>query len=156
MTMEQPEPHLPGTSETELADLDPTFKMQVQRLHSLTVYARWLIVGILWISVGSWSLWGLRYPISLMQEYFTWAAVRYGLMFHLLPAVGLFLCIGMTTSVLVWQSRNILFGIPPDEQRRLEKQVYRIRQQGSSHPLWKWVLENHSAGRIQNSEFPHD
>jgi len=47
----------------------------------------------------------------------------------------------VTTSVLVWQSRNILWGLPLAEQEKLKKQVYRIRQQGSSHPLWKWVCQ---------------
>jgi hypothetical protein len=45
----------------------------------------------------------------------------------------------MTTGVLIWQSRNILLGIPEGEKQRLEKQVCRIRQQGQTHPLWKWV-----------------
>jgi hypothetical protein len=45
----------------------------------------------------------------------------------------------MTLAVLIWQSRNILFGLPENEQRRLEQQVLRIREQGQSHPLWKWI-----------------
>nr|WP_199329561.1 hypothetical protein [Coleofasciculus sp. FACHB-1120] len=107
----------------------------------MTVYGRWLVAGLLWITIGPLSLWGLRYPISLLKEYFTWAAVRYGLYYNPLPALGLALCIGMTASVLVWQSRNILLGIPSRERHRLEQQVYRIRQQGQSHPLWKWVCQ---------------
>lgn len=136
--MEHPEDQI---TEIEPNDPDPTFKDQVHRLYRLTFYCRWLVVGILWLSVGSLSLWGLRYPISLMQEYFTWAAVRYGIEFHFLPAFGLAICIGMTLGVLVWHTRNVLFGLPQDEQRRLEQQVYKIRQQGSSHPLWKWVCK---------------
>lgn len=120
---------------------DPSFQQQVQRLHRLTVYGRWLVAGLLWITIGPLSLWGLRYPIFLLREYFTWAAVRYGLYYNPLPALGLALCIGMTASVLVWQSRNILLGISNREQHRLEQQVYRIRQQGQSHPLWKWVCQ---------------
>ncbi len=139
MTMDEPEDRIPETTEIESLALDPTFKMQVERLYRLMVYWRWLIVGILWVSVGSVSLWGLRYPISLLRDYFTWTAVRYGFYYHPLPTLGLFTCIGVTTAVLFWQSRNIILGIPPDEQRRLEQQVCRIRQQGSSHPLWKWV-----------------
>jgi len=139
MTMDQPEEQKFQNPEAVLSDLDPTFKLQVEKLHRLKLYGRWLFVGLLWISVGSSSLWGLRYPISLLQEHFTWAAVRYGLYFHPLPTLGLSLCIGMTTGVLVWQSRNILIGLPHQEQRRLEQQVWRIRQQGPSHPLWKWI-----------------
>lgn len=137
--MEQPEELLKSTIAT--ANLDPIFRQQVQNLHRLTVYGRWLVVGLLWISIGSLSIWGLRSEIALLQQYFTWAAVRYGLYYNPLPSLGLALCIGMTASVLVWQSRNILLGLPPKEQQRLEQQVYRIRQQGASHPLWKWICQ---------------
>ncbi|NEP58950.1 MAG: hypothetical protein F6K31_18340 [Symploca sp. SIO2G7] len=123
-------------------NLDPTLKKQVQRLHELTVYARWLLVGILWITLGPLSLWGWRYEISLLRSHFTWAALRYGIIYNRLPALGLGICIGMTVSVLVWQSRNILWGIPSTEQKRLEQQVRRICQQGASHPLWKWVCQS--------------
>ena len=139
--MSQKEGQRSQLAETENANLDPTFKQQVQRLHHLTVYGRWLFVALLWISIGSLSLWGLRSEIALWRQYFTWAAVRYGLYYNPLPTFGLAFCIGMTVAVLVWQSRNILLGLPRPEQRRLEEQVYRIRQQGSSHPLWKWVCQ---------------
>jgi len=121
---------------------DTTFHSQVERLHHLTVYGRWLFVSGLWLTLGSFSLWGLRYPISLIREYFTWAAVYYGLHFHPVPAIGLFTCIAFTTAVLVWQSRNILFGLPKRDRDRLERQVLRIRQQGDSHPLWKYVCRD--------------
>ena len=147
--MDQPEDQIPHTELTPVV-LDPSFKLQVERLYRLTLYGRWLVVGILWISVGSLSLWGLRYPISLLQEHFTWAAVRYGLYFNRLPAIGLSLCIGMTAAVLVWQSRNIMFGLPKQEQQRLEQQVHQIRKQGASHPLWKWVCKSPST---EKSEF---
>ncbi len=139
--MSQEEGQRSQLAETENAKLDPTFKQQVQRLHYLTVYGRWLFVTLLWSSIGSLSLWGLRSEIALWRQYFTWAAVRYGLYYNPLPTFGLAFCIGMTVAVLVWQSRNILLGLPRPEQRRLEEQVYRIRQQGSSHPLWKWVCQ---------------
>ncbi|AFZ12312.1 hypothetical protein Cri9333_1418 [Crinalium epipsammum PCC 9333] len=139
--MEQPEDQITEITEIEPTDFDPTFKDQVNRLYRLTFYGRWLVVGILWLSVGSVSLWGLRYPLSLMREYFTWAAVRYGIEFNFLPALGLTLCIATTLAVLIWHTRNVLFGLPQEERQRLEQQVYRIRQQGSSHPLWKWVVK---------------
>lgn len=111
----------------------------MKKLHELTVWARWIVVGVLWVTVAPLSLWGLRKEIALWLENFTWAAVRYGLVYNRLPALGLGLCVGMTLAVLIWQSRNILLGIPPKQQQRLEQQVRRIRQQGPSHPLWKWV-----------------
>ena len=138
--MQQPEELPFELAETESA-LDPIFKQQVQKLHYLTVYGRWLVVALLWLTIGSLSLWSLRSEIALWQQYFTWVAVRYGLFYNPLPTFGLALCIGMTVSVLVWQSRNILLGLPQQEQQRLEQQVHKIRQQGPSHPLWKRVCQ---------------
>jgi len=120
---------------------DGNFQIEVQRLHKLTVYGRWLTVILLWISVGSLSIWGLRDEIALWLEHFTWAAVRYGLSFHRWPTLGLGLCLGMTLAVLAWQSRNMVRGLPLREKQGLEQQVRRIRQQGPSHPLWKWVCK---------------
>lgn len=122
-------------------ELDPTFERQVQKLYRLIAYSRWLVVGCLWLSIGVLSLWGLRYEIALLLQYFTWVAVRYGLYYNPLPTFGLAFCSVMTISTIVWQSRILLFGIPPKELRRLAKQVQQIRQQGTSHPLWKWICQ---------------
>lgn len=137
--MDQPDAETPPIASSKL---DPTFKVQVQRLHQLTVYSRWLLVAISWLTLGPLSLWNWRYEVSLMRSHFTWSALRYSIVFNPLPALGLALCIGMTLSVLVWQSRNILLGLPDQEQRNLEQQVHRISQQGKSHPLWKWVCKH--------------
>lgn len=136
-SMDQPEE--PSITDPEFENSDASFIQQVQRLHKLTIYGRWLFVACLWLTIAPVSLWGLRTEMALWQQYFTWVAVRYGLFYHPLSTFGLAFCIGMTASVLVWQSRNILFGLPQAEKQRLEKQVYRIRQQGPTHPLWKWV-----------------
>ncbi len=132
------------SSAAELApdiELDPIFKNQIDNLYRLNLYGRWLVIVVLWLTVGAYSLWELRYPISLIQEDFTWAAVKYGLIFQPIPAVGLCLCVGMMAGTLVWQSRNIIWGIPKKEQQRLAQQVGNIRKQGSSHPLWKFVVK---------------
>ncbi|PSB02697.1 hypothetical protein [Merismopedia glauca] len=126
----------------EKIELDPTFEAQLEKLHRLSVYGRWLTVLLLWLSVGAGSLWQLRYNIGLLQENFTWAAVRYGLLFNPLPTIGLSVCIGMTAAVLVWQSRNILYGLSEPEQKRLVQQVRQIRHQGRSHPLWRWICQD--------------
>ncbi|MGE5657924.1 MAG: hypothetical protein ACM37W_15065 [Actinomycetota bacterium] len=120
-------------------DQDATFSLEVQRLYQLTVYGRWLVVALLWIGVAPLSCWGLRNEIELWLEHFTWAAVRYGLIYHRLPTLGLGLCVGVTLAVSIWQSRNWIFGLPARDKQRLEQQVRRIRQQGPTHPLWKWV-----------------
>ncbi len=137
--MDQPEQPSIFSNNTE--NTDPSFTQQVQKLHQLTVYGRWLFVGCLWLTVAPVCLWDLRSEIALWQQYFTWVAVRYGLFYHPLSTLGLAFCIGMTVAVLVWQSRNILVGLPQPEKERLEKQVCRIRQQGVTHPLWKWICQ---------------
>ena len=120
---------------------DQNLQIEVQRLHKLIVYGRRLTVILLWISVGSVSIWGLRGEIALWLEYFTWAAVRYGLYFHRWPTFGLVLCLAITLVVFPWQNRNMVGGLPLREKQGLEKQVRHIRQQGPSHPLWKWVCK---------------
>ncbi len=137
--MDQPEQPSIFSNNTE--NTDPSFAQQVQRLHQLTVYGRWLFVGCLWLTIAPLCLWNLRAEIAVWQQYFTWVAVRYGLFYHPLSTLGLAFCIGMTVAVLVWQSRNILVGLPQPEKERLEKQVCRIRQQGTTHPLWKWICQ---------------
>jgi hypothetical protein len=112
---------------------------QVNKLYQLTIYFRWLVVSCIWLTVGIVCLYNLRSEIALWEQYFTWVSVRYAIFYHPLSSLGLGFCIGMTAAVLVWQSRNILLGLPQKERQRLEKQVYRIRQQGQTHPLWKWV-----------------
>lgn len=124
---------------------DSKFKRQVQKLHRITIGTRWLVIALLWMTVAPLSLWQLREEIALWQTYFTWSAVRYGLAYNRLAAIGLGLCIGTTTATLVWHSRNILFGVSPAYQKRLEQQVFKILKQGPSHPFWKWirVTEHH-------------
>lgn len=130
-----------GSSFSEALSSDELFAKQIDRLHHLTVLGRWSLVFTLWLTVGIASLWMLRADIALLQQYFTWTAVRYGLAYNPIAAIGLGLCVGMTVATLVWQSRNILLGLPQQEKRRLAQQVQKIRQQGSSHPLWKWICQ---------------
>jgi len=112
----------------------------VERLHRLTVWGRWLTVVVLWLSIGVASLWNLRSEIELWIEHFTWVSVLYALIFNPFSTLGLGLCVAMTLSVLVWQSRNILWGLSREEELRLVRQVRKIRAAGSRHLLWKWVI----------------
>jgi hypothetical protein len=139
---DQAQPFTTNSTDPGSTEADPVFQAQVERLYQLTVYGRWLVVGLLWVCVGSLSLWGLRDEIPLWLDYFTWTAVRYSLAYNRLSALGLALCIGATLAVLIWQSRNMLVGMPPDEIKRLERQVIKIRQQGKSHPLWRRVCRD--------------
>ncbi|NER39368.1 MAG: hypothetical protein F6J93_36385 [Oscillatoria sp. SIO1A7] len=131
-------------NDTESTNLDPTFNEQVEKLHRLTVWARWFAVGLAWATLAPVSLWAMRSQIQLLLDYFTWAALRYTLNIwqNTWPTLGVVVCVSMTVAVLVWQSRNILFGRSREEQQRLEQQVRRIRKQGPTHPMWKWVVGN--------------
>ncbi|MCM1981467.1 hypothetical protein [Lyngbya confervoides] len=131
----------------ELIELENNTRLyrEVMRLHQIGVIGRWCLVLSLWLTIGSASLWSLRKTFGFMLDYFTWAALRYGLRYHFLAAMGLGLCVGMTLAVLMWQSRNIIRGLPQMEQRKLVDQVLKIRRQGDSHPLWLWVCQGKKA-----------
>jgi hypothetical protein len=118
---------------------DPNLKKQVQRLHQLTIYGRWLFVIGCWCTLGVFGIWGLREDIALWREHFTWVAVRYSIIYNRLPAFCLAFCIGSTAAVLIWQSRIVLKGLSTEERQHLEKQVRKIHALGSRHPLWKWI-----------------
>ena len=114
-------------------------KPKVARLHRLTVYARWVFVFFCWLTLGSYALWQLREEIAIGLDYFTWAAVYYGLHFNLVPTMCLIFCVATTLSVLIWQSRNIIWGLPTAEIRQLEREVAKIQAKGKRHLLWKWI-----------------
>ena len=120
---------------------DPQFLMQMERLHHLFVIGRWVIVVLLWLLIGIVSAWSLRHEFLMVSDRFTWAALRYGLAFNIWSTMGLSICIGPTVALLVWQTRNILFGLPETELTRLEKYVMKVREQGRSHPLWSYICD---------------
>ncbi|MDJ1184083.1 hypothetical protein [Roseofilum casamattae] len=121
------------------SESDPEFERQLLRYHQLLVCGRWVTAGVWWLVVGLPSLWNLRSPMLLLLDHFTWSGLYYGLYFRPLSAIGISSSIGLIAAILVWHSRNILFGWPPSYQKFLESKVYRIRQQGKSHPLWSWI-----------------
>ncbi len=114
----------------------------IQRLFKLYLYGRWFFAAIAWLILAPWAIWQLKDDIALINEYFTWVAVRYSLAFHLIPVYCLFFCFGMTVSVLVRHIIYILKGLSPREQLRLENQVKKIQATGPKHPLWKWIYRS--------------
>ncbi len=118
---------------------DQLLERQIQRLIEVQTYLRWIFDATLWLTVGSVSIWALRSDIELWFAAFTWAAVRMSLIYNRLPMMGLGLCVAVTLSTLVWQSSIILWGVNQKEKRSLIKQVYKIKEQGQSHLLWRWV-----------------
>lgn len=142
MSDERPDEYSSSNSNTdqdEPLQRDPAFIQAIDRLHRLNVVGRWLTLLMIWLTVGGWSLWQLRKTWQILQDYFTWSAIRVGLMFHPIAAVGLGLCIGLTLSTLIGQSRNLIWGLPDYEQVALRVRVLKIQQQGRSHPLWNRV-----------------
>jgi hypothetical protein len=127
--------------------LDPAFAAGIDRLHDLTVLTRWGVILGLWSTVGALSLWGIRQYLAPLVDYFTWSGLRYILIFNRPSAMGLIICIALTLSTLLWQSRNILWGRNAEEQERLHQRLLQINQQGESHPLWRWVYGKKDADK---------
>ncbi len=115
-----------------MTEQDPDFCKKVDDYYQLMVWSRWKLVIFLWLTLGTYGIWGLRDEIKLWLDYFTWAAVRYGLMFNMFSTICLVICIGFTLSTLVWQSRNIIWGLSDKEKYYLEQKVKRILEQESS------------------------
>jgi hypothetical protein len=123
-------------------NLDPDLKRQVQRLHQINLWMRWLFVIGCWLILGSFGIWGLREDIALWRDYFTWTAVRYALMFNRVPALCLAFCLGVTITTLLRQSDYTFRGLSAlstEEKQQLERTVRKIRAIGPRHPLWKWL-----------------
>jgi hypothetical protein len=112
---------------------------QLQKIYSLNLYLKWLTVLIFWLSFGLFGIWELREEITLWQQYFTWSALRYALVYHRLAAVCLSICIGLTVGLLITQSRDLLWGISEQEKYRLQQQIDQIFAKGKSHPFYKFL-----------------
>lgn len=117
----------------------PDRQYQLIRLQQAMVMLRWLVAGVVWLIVLVWIALVLPHEVSLLRDHFTWVGLRYAIADHFWFALMLSLAVGLTTSVLVWQSRNILFGLPDREKYRLEQLLTKIEERGRRHPLWFWV-----------------
>lgn len=124
------------------ADPIPNLAAAVQRLHQFQVTARWGFNGLLTLMTLPLSLWDLRENILIWQQHFTWVALRYGLGYHPWATLGIILPVALVTSTLVWHTRNIIWGLPPKEQYRLQQQALKIRDQGKRSFLWQWVWQD--------------
>jgi len=80
----------------------------------------WLNLG-LWFTIGVASIWALQDTWQQLADYFTWAALRYGLAFNRLAAVGLGLCLGLTVALLLKETRFLFFGLTRKERNDLLK-----------------------------------
>lgn len=122
---------------------DSNLNKQIEKLHKINIYGRWLFVLICWITLAPFGLWEMRETISLCQQYCTRSTIKYGLQFNPFGAVAITFCIAITTAVLIRQSIYILKGgLSPKEKFYLEKQVRKIQAKGPKHFLWKWVFNS--------------
>lgn len=112
---------------------------QVANYYQFTIYSRWLLVTIFWLTLGVYSIVGLQAEIKLWLDHFTWSAIRYGLVYNPIPSLCLFSCIAVTLSTLIGQSRHILWGLSDKEKFYLEKNTNAVLAKGARHPLWKWI-----------------
>ncbi|NJN72634.1 MAG: hypothetical protein HC799_07390 [Limnothrix sp. RL_2_0] len=105
------------------------------KLKKAIVLGRWLFVVGLWLTLGIYSLWGLRGEFGLWREHLTWTSVRYGLAYHPFPTLSLVICVAYTCAVLVWHSQKLLQGWSERETYRLDKEAKKIAQ-NPRHWLW--------------------
>jgi hypothetical protein len=123
-------------------DIQQPSDREIQKLHQLMIYGRWIAVATVWILIVPFALWDMRETIQLCIDYCTWSNIRLGLEFNPWSALGLSFSVGFALSVLVWQSINILKGELSGRQKYyLSQQVQKIRQQGKKHWLYRWVID---------------
>lgn len=89
--------------------------------HTVALYRRfvrwrWQLVAWAWLAIGVPSAWALRQELGLWQQYFSWVSLRYAIVYHRWPAMGLGLCLGLTVALLVWQSRAMIWGLSVRDQ----------------------------------------
>lgn len=107
-------------------------------VHRCTVIGRWIVVLLLWLSLGIPALWFLRSEISLWRENFTWVALWYSFRAHPWPSFALALCLGMLLATLVWQSRNIIWGLSARELDQVQRYARHLQHQRTRSTLWLW------------------
>lgn len=114
---------------------------KIQKIYRINLYLKWITVLIFWLSFGLFGMWELREEIALWQQYFTWSALRYALVYHRLAAIALSICIGLTVGLLITQSRDLLWGISDQEKYRLQQEIDKICAKGKSHPFYKFLCK---------------
>lgn len=115
--------------------LDPDLRQAVLQRYAWEQRRRWFVLAILWLVGVPLCLWLLRYHLGLLQEVFTWAALRYGLIFNPKPAIALLATLLLSATSLISWGVHRHFGLSRAEVKRLEKQVRRIQTRGKQHPL---------------------
>ncbi len=136
--------------ETLGSDLGTEAEIEYLRQHMMRNW--WWLCLALWLTIGALSLWWLHADLQLIREYFTWAAVKYMLVYNRLAAMGLGLCFGITLALLYAESRHILLGVSKGEKLQLANRLAKIRAQGPSHPQWRIIRPAENSAAHQSKE----
>lgn len=112
---------------------------QVAKYYQLTIYAQWFLISLSWLTLGAYGIFGLRHEFKLWLDHFTWSAFRYGLVYNPIPSLCILICLTITISILIGQSRHILWGLSAKEKFYLEQKTKTILTKGNRHFLWKWL-----------------
>lgn len=118
---------------------NPLLSQQIAKLHQLEVWRRWLSMLLMWLTLGSWSLWDVRESIVILREYFSWPGILYGFYFHLGGGCGLLFCLLSTCSSLLWQISHSAGQLSAKERYQLEVRVRQIQARGQDNWLWRWI-----------------
>jgi hypothetical protein len=119
-------------------DLD--LDQQIAKLRRVDMCLRWLLILLLWLTLGVWSCWEMRASLLQLTEYLSLTGLKYSLFFHLWGGGGgLILCLSLTVSSILWQIGQSFWQISPRERQVLATRVQQIQDQGSKHPFWRWI-----------------
>ena len=55
---------------------------EIEALRQSMMRTWWRVCLVLWLTVGLLSLWWVRSDLQELQQYFTWTAVRFMLVYH--------------------------------------------------------------------------
>jgi hypothetical protein len=131
----QNQPVIEQNSAEEAQSIEP----EIEYLRQHMMRSWWWICLAIWLSVGGLSLWWLRSDLQALLEYFTWAALKFMLVYNRAAAMGLGLCFGLTLALLYAESRHIVLGLSKGERLQLTHRLEKIRAQGPSHPQWSVI-----------------
>ncbi len=115
--------------------VEPRLRRAVVRLYWYRQRQRWRTILLLWLVLVPLCLWGLREMLGLLTDYFTWSAIRYGLAYHPLPAIGLLSTMILTTTRSLAMAWSRLIGPSQRQVRQMEAIAQQIQNQGKTHPL---------------------
>ena len=116
-------PEKPSSLGRAFDAIAPDLKPKVVALYQADQRQRWQSLLFLWLVMMPICLFLLRKVWGLLWEYFTWSALRLGLQYNIIPAMGIIGISLLTTTTVLRQLRVRWFGLSQGEVKRLVKQV---------------------------------